>query len=325
MTSLVPLSSATSAHPWQDCARAWLERKSSRSESTKTGAIYETTLSAFFARVGKMPGEVLPNDVLSWATSPNLKTGEPPAKTTVNHRLAVVSSFYGFAMKFLIVENGSPRPLTTFNPAAAVDRSKVQFYGNSKAGQATDIQRQLRKIPGDVAGLRDRALILCYLLTGRRLQEIASLRWGDLEIEGRTCVMHIRRVKGGETLQLELPREAWAAVQAYLLADGRSGRMEETSAIFVAIKGQRSEPLSAQAVWNIIRQRLGLHPHQLRHTFAQQLAAMGTDIREIQAILGHKSISTTQIYLGRLEAKQVPHADELAAVFLGEGRKRKRA
>ena len=87
---------------------------------------------------------------------------------------------------------------------------------------------------------------------------------------------------------------------------------------------RRSEPLSAQAVWNIIHWRLQLHPHQLRHTFAQQLAAMGTDIREIQAILGHRNIATTQIYLGHLEAKQVPHADEFAAVFLGQPRKRRR-
>ncbi len=327
-TTLTPHGPQSPLHLWQECATAWLERKRARSESDRTAEIYERTLAAFFAACPKHPADVLPQDVLAFATSPSRKDGNPPAKATVNHRVAVVSSLYAFACtKHMVVVEGAMRPLASFNPALAVDRSKVEAYGTSKAGHSTDLRAMLNLIPRDVAGLRDRALILCYLLTGRRLQEIATLRWGDLEIPGhgqrrvppdthKPPIVHIGRTKGGDSLTMELPREAWTALQAALLADGRWGRLGDHDPLFTALKGQRSAPLTAQAVWSIIRSRLGLHPHQLRHTFAQQMWQLGADVREIQALLGHKNIATTQIYLGKLEVKRNPYADELAGLFL---------
>ena len=215
--------------------------------------------------------------------------------------------------------------LARFNPARAIDRPRIEAYEGSKAGNAADIRAQIRKIPDDLAGLRDKALVLCYLLTGRRLQEIVALRWGDMEPNGATAVLRIARVKGGETARTELPAEAWTAVQAYLLADGRARGLAPTAAVFTRLQGQAGAPLSRQAVWQIIRDRLGLHPHQLRHTYAQQLWALGADVCEIQALLGHKHLATTQRYLGKLELPRNPYAGELAGVFLGGGKRRKRA
>ena len=308
---------------WQSCAAAWLERKRSRSGSERTATIYERTLRAFFAHCGKAPAEVLPQDVLAFATGPNGKNGKPVTQTTTNHRIAVVSSFYGFATRYLVVRDGAARSLAVFNPATALDRATVQAYARSKAGHLDDIRMQIRLIPGDVAGLRDRALVLCYLLTGRRLQEIATLRWGDLEVSGsegqaEQAVLRIGRVKGGEVLTMALPREAWAAVRAYLQADGRWRSMAAADPLFVALRGDRRTALTAKSVWVIIRQRLHLHPHQLRHTFARQMWELGADVRQIQALLGHKNLATTEIYLGRLEVKSNPFADRLAAAFLAE-------
>ena len=323
-TKLVPMTGtdATLAD-WQACAAAWLERKRSRSGSQRTATIYERTVAAFFAHCRKAPAEVLPQDVLAFATRPNGKNGKPVTQTTINHRVAVVSSFYGFATRYLVVREGVTRPLAVFNPASALDRATVQAYARSKAGRLDDIRAQIRLIPGDLAGLRDRALILCYLLTGRRLQEIATLRWGDLEVTGpgsamEQAVLRIGRVKGGEVLTLALPRDAWTAVRAYLQADGRWSQLAAADPIFVALRGDRRTALTAKSVWVIIRQRLGLHPHQLRHTFARQMWELGADVRQIQALLGHKNLATTEIYLGRLEVKANPFADRLAAAFLAE-------
>ena len=308
---------------WQACAAAWLERKRSRSGSERTATIYERAVRDFFAACRKAPAEVLPQDVLAFATRPNGKNGKPVTQTTINHRIAIVSSFYGFATRYLIARDGAARPLASFNPAAALDRATVQAYAHSKAGRLDDIRAQIRLIPADVAGLRDRALILCYLLTGRRLQEIATLRWGDLEVTGSSgpteqAVLRIARVKGGEVLTLALPREAWTALRAYLNADGRWSHLAAQEPLFVALRGDGRTALTAKSVWVIIRQRLGLHPHQLRHTFARQMWELGADVRQIQALLGHKNLATTEIYLGRLEVKANPFADRLAAAFLAE-------
>ncbi len=308
---------------WQTCAAAWLERKRARSGSERTAMIYERALQTFFASCRKPPADVLPQDVLSYATGPNGKNGKPVTQTTINHRIAVVSSFYGFATRYLVVRDGVARPLAVFNPAAALDRATVQAYAQSRAGQLEDIRAQIRRIPGDVAGSRDRALILCYLLTGRRLQEIATLRWGDLEVSGsggqaEQAVLRIGRVKGGEVLTIALPKEAWAALRAYLQADGRWGRLASADPLFVALRGDGRRALTAKSVWVIIRERLGLHPHQLRHTFARQMWELGADVRQIQALLGHKNLATTEIYLGRLEVKSNPFAERLAAAFLAE-------
>ncbi len=285
--------------------------------------IYERSLRAFFAHCRKAPADVLPQDVLAYATGPNGKNGKAVTQTTINHRIAVVSSFFGFATRYLVVRDGAARPLASFNPAAALDRATVQAYAHSKAGHLDDIRAQIRRIPGDVAGLRDRALILCYLLTGRRLQESARLRWGDLSVHGtggpaEQAVLRIGRVKGGEVLTLALPREAWLALRAYLEADGRWGHLVPADPLFVALRGDQRTPLTAKSVWVIIRQRLGLHPHQLRHTFARQMWELGADVRQIQALLGHKHLATTEVYLGRLEVKANPFADRLAVAFLAE-------
>ena len=157
-TNLVPMTGtdATLAD-WQACAAAWLERKRSRSGSQRTATIYERTVAAFFAHCRKAPAEVLPQDVLAFATRPNGKNGKPVTQTTINHRVAVVSSFYGFATRYLVVREGVTRPLAVFNPASALDRATVQAYARSKAGRLDDIRTQIRLIPGDLAGLRDRA------------------------------------------------------------------------------------------------------------------------------------------------------------------------
>ncbi len=312
---------ADSRHHWQECAAEWLERKRARSGSERTAAIYERTLMSFFSFCRLHPAEVLPTHVLQFAVAPSLKDGRPVTAATSNHRIAVVSSFYAHAGRFLVATPQGHRPLSGFNPADNVDRTKVQAYKTSRAGDASTIRGQIAAIPGDVAGLRDRALILCYAMTGRRLQEIAGMAWGDIDTTGKRAVLHIARVKGGEAARIALPADAWAAIQAYVRVSGRAP-LGPTLPVFVALRGDGRRPLSAQSVWTIIRSRLGLHPHQLRHTFAHEMVKAGADVREVQAMLGHKSVATTELYIGRLEATVNPHEDKLADVFLGKRRRR---
>jgi integrase/recombinase XerD len=153
-------------------------------------------------------------------------------------------------------------------------------------------------ITADAAGLRDRAMLEMLYATGMRVSELTSLDTSDLDLEQAEV-----RVTGKGNKERLVPLGATAAdcVERYLkfgrprLLGGRSQR-----AVFLNQQGGR---LSRSGAWRIIKkyaERVGLGehltPHTLRHSFATHLLENGADLRYIQELLGHASISTTQIY-----------------------------
>lgn len=150
----------------------------------------------------------------------------------------------------------------------------------------------------DPAGLRDRAMLELLYATGMRISELTSLDLEDLDLEeGEVRVMG----KGGKERVVPLGSQASESLAKYLrfgrsrLLRGRSQR-----GVFLNMKGGR---LSRSGAWRIIKEyagRVGLEerltPHTLRHSFATHLLENGADLRYIQELLGHSSISTTQIY-----------------------------
>ncbi len=147
--------------------------------------------------------------------------------------------------------------------------------------------------------LRDRAILELMYGIGARVSEITGLDLDDVDLDTDTV-----RVlgKGDKERLLPIGRFAKEAVQAYLVrarpvfADAGTG----TPALFLNQRGGR---LSRQSVWNLIqtcgeRAGLGVHlsPHTLRHSFATHLLDGGADVRVVQELLGHASVTTTQIY-----------------------------
>jgi integrase/recombinase XerD len=153
-------------------------------------------------------------------------------------------------------------------------------------------------ITGDPAGLRDQAMLETLYATGMRVSELTSLDSEDLDLEeSEARVMG----KGGKERVVPLGAQAAERLRKYLrfgrprLLGGRSSR-----AVFLNQKGGR---LSRSGAWRIIKEyaaRVGLEgrltPHTLRHSFATHLLENGADLRYIQELLGHSSVSTTQIY-----------------------------
>ena len=153
-------------------------------------------------------------------------------------------------------------------------------------------------IQADAPGLRDQAMLELLYATGTRISELVSLDLNDLDLEQEEV-----RVtgKGGKERVVPLGAEAANRLERYLkygrprLLGGRSQR-----AVFLNQQGGR---LSRSGAWRIIgkyAERVGLSgrltPHTLRHSFATHLLENGADLRYIQELLGHASISTTQIY-----------------------------
>jgi len=147
--------------------------------------------------------------------------------------------------------------------------------------------------------LRNRALLELLYSTGSRISEAVGLDVDDVDTEARSVLL---RGKGGKQRLVPVGRPAVQALDAYLVRGrpdlARRGR--GTPAIFLNVRGGR---LSRQSAWQVLQDAAdragitsGVSPHMLRHSFATHLLEGGADVRVVQELLGHASVTTTQIY-----------------------------
>ena len=148
-------------------------------------------------------------------------------------------------------------------------------------------------------GIRDVALLEFLYASGARVSETVDLDLIDVDLENRTALV---TGKGSRQRVVPIGRPAVAAITAYLPVrmDLRGGRTDPERLYL----NSRGGPLSRQAVWQIVRKHAGtaglesdrVSPHVLRHSAATHMVEGGADLRTVQEMLGHASISTTQIY-----------------------------
>jgi site-specific recombinase XerD len=154
------------------------------------------------------------------------------------------------------------------------------------APRATEVDQALATLEGDDAlALRNRALVELLYSAGLRTAEAVGLDLGDVDFEQELVRV---RGKGGKERVVPLGEEAAYWIGRYL----RDARPElahgATDALFLSIRGRRLDTSTLR--------RLFPHPHRLRHAFATHLLEGGADLRTIQELLGHSSLSTTQVY-----------------------------
>jgi integrase/recombinase XerD len=163
--------------------------------------------------------------------------------------------------------------------------------------------RRLLAAPGDdLLGLRDAALLEFLYGTGARVSEAVGVAVDDLDLAEATVLL---RGKGGRNRLVPVGGYARAAVQAYLVRSRpellrRQGRPRSGHVLF---RNARGAPLTRQGAWLILRgaaEQAGLpapiSPHALRHSYATHLLDGGADVRVVQELLGHASVTTTQVY-----------------------------
>ena len=147
---------------------------------------------------------------------------------------------------------------------------------------------------------RDRAMLELLYATGCRVSELSTLKVRDLHLEERFCVCH---GKGDKQRVVPLGKKAVAAVEAYLQHERpKLAARQGTPSIFLLLS-PRGARLRRERIWELIKRyakqagcSADLSPHSLRHSFATHLLAGGADLRQVQEMLGHASIATTQIY-----------------------------
>jgi site-specific recombinase XerD len=293
---LLPAASAGDVDPWEQALYAFLIEKGNRSGSRRTVEGYGRMLWPLFRALGKTPDQVTPADVLSWSHGIGL-SGRAPSATTVGARIACLSSYFRFLIRMR---------LATSNPCDALERPR-SVQAVARGLSADEVRRLLSVLPDSVAGRRDRALLLTFVLTGRRRAEIIGLTAGDISIESETA-FYSYRGKGGKRGRRELPRPAYEALRATLSDAGLSlATMEPGASLWQAGAGPRGVTSSTfYARFRRYLRAAGLAPtglHVLRHTSAKLRRDAGASIEAVSAFLDHSSLAVTSVYLRRLEGE----------------------
>ena len=149
------------------------------------------------------------------------------------------------------------------------------------------VDRELAGLEGeDVLSLRNRALVELVYSAGLRSAEAVGLDLGDVDFEQE--LVHVRRGKGAKDRVVPLGEEAALWVARYLRDVRPALARGANDALFLSATGRRLDTSTLR--------RLVPHPHRLRHAFATHLLEGGADLRTIQELLGHSSLSTTQVY-----------------------------
>ncbi|EKT77392.1 site-specific tyrosine recombinase XerD [Rhodococcus opacus M213] len=145
--------------------------------------------------------------------------------------------------------------------------------------------------------VRDRALLELLYSTGARISEAVGLDVDDVDSETRSVLL---RGKGGKQRVVPVGRPAVESLDAYLIRGRPALASRGTPALFLNVRGGR---LSRQSAWKVLQTAAdaagissAVSPHTLRHSFATHLLDGGADVRVVQELLGHASVTTTQIY-----------------------------
>jgi len=218
------------------------------------------------------------------------------APASVARHLVAVRSLHQFAL-----DEGE----LAFDPTEDVRAPRVGL-GIPKALDEDEVERLLEAVPDDGAPrtLRDRAILETLYATGIRISELVGMDRGDLDLE--EAVVRVLG-KGAKERMIPVGGAACRALESYLaagrpqlVASRRSGARGDGDPLFLNARGGR---LTRQGCWGVVRtaaRRVGLEervsPHVLRHSYATHLLNRGADLRVVQELLGHASISTTQVY-----------------------------
>ncbi|MDP9092416.1 MAG: site-specific tyrosine recombinase XerD [Actinomycetota bacterium] len=270
-----------------------------RGVAANTLSSYRRDLARYVAYLGECHGAGRRMDAVDAALVSgflaHLREGDaehqPLSATSAARAVVAVRGLHRFALREGLVDVDVAREI---RPPAPPRRLP-------KAISVEDVERLLDAAgyTGTPLALRDRALLELLYATGARISEAVGLAVDDVDLAGRTVTL---AGKGGKQRRVPLGSFAATSIDAYLVqvrpslaAAGRG-----TAALLLNARGG---PLSRQSAWTVLRtaaERAGLaagiSPHTLRHSFATHLMEGGADVRVVQELLGHSSVTTTQIY-----------------------------
>lgn len=212
-------------------------------------------------------------------------------KSTVSRKLASLRTFFRFLQRENIIEQDPSEGILFPKNAKPLPR----FLNQDEAKALVESPREMVNL-----GLRDRAILELLYASGLRVAELTSLNLNDVDMESELVRV---KGKGGKERIVPFGSKAKEALSEYLRVRDellRERGLIETNALFLNYKGERLTPRSVDRIIKKYRTISGItknvSPHVLRHSFATHLLEGGADLRAIQELLGHSSLSTTQNY-----------------------------
>jgi integrase/recombinase XerD len=257
--------------------------------SANTLAAYRNDLNQFVDFLESEDGHTVPDQSTIVSFMSHLREREYAA-STIARRMAAVKSFFRF-----LQEQGA----ISDDPTRSLRAPKVGKYV-PKSISKEEIERLLQQPKaGTAMGMRDRGMLELLYATGVRVSELVSLDLGDVDFEASQVTCSGR---GARKRVIPVSRATMSGVELYV-HKGRPNLLRghaPTDALFLNHHGVR---MTRQGFWLIIKgyaERAGIEsaitPHTLRHSFATHRLRDGQDLKSVQELLGHASISTTQIY-----------------------------
>jgi site-specific recombinase XerD len=280
---------------WQDALARFDDWQLARGMGEKTRRAYGVDLAqlAEWASARELEPHALTHRELRHFAGAVSERGA--MKSTVARKLAAIRTFYRH-----LVERGELEA----NPADLVSSPKKDSY-LPKVLRPDEVGELLDRIPGSTPlDLRDRALLELAYAAGLRAEELVNLDVKNLDADAEEV-----RVdgKGGRTRVVPVGEHAWRALERYLARGRTVLSAGESEALFLSKTGKRLSTSDVRRRLKLQTRRAGISPHTLRHSFATHLLEGGADLRTIQELLGHSSISTTQTYT-RVESKRLRKA-----------------
>jgi integrase/recombinase XerC len=285
-------TSRSARRPLATHIAAFIEELRVRNLSEHTMAAYRRDLlqfETFMREVIKRDETPLGSDLepkairryVAWLTATKY------ARRSVQRKLAAVKSF----ARYLVAERVLPS-----NPAAGLSAPKPEKRLPSFLRRKEIDLLFKGAVEPTERELRDRAILELFYSTGMRLSELTGLRRESLDLSN--CLVRVLG-KGNKERVVPVGRAAVDAIKRYLTTRGK-GEKGRGRPLFANARG---DAISARSVQRIVARRLGqvsearqLSPHVLRHTFATHMLDAGADLRAVQELLGHTSLSSTQIY-----------------------------
>lgn len=210
------------------------------------------------------------------------------SRRTVRKKLSSIRSFAGYLVRFEYLD----KDFTGFISTPKAQKPIPVFV------EEDGIEKILNLHVGSAAECRDKAMLELLYGTGMRVSELCNLNFGDIDFDG-----HIVTVLGKRRKQRVIPviDRAIDAVRNYLkVRDAVAAGKADPKALFISSNGKRMIPASA---YRVVAKRISevssverKGPHTLRHSFATHLLNHGADLEAVRQLLGHESLSTTQVY-----------------------------
>jgi len=210
------------------------------------------------------------------------------ARASVARHLSALRTFF----KYLVREGA-----VEANPARTVATPKREKHLPAVM-QTSDVALLLEQPDTSTTlGLRDHAWLELLYASGLRISELVNIDIDDLELRARLVKVH---GKGSKERIVPFGTKAEAALRAWLAVRGELAKDADEQAVFVNYRGHKITTRSVRRLFEVYLRRAALQsgnsPHTLRHSFATHLLNAGADLRGIQELLGHASLSTTQKY-----------------------------